>query len=256
MPDLTVAIVQDELDWERPQANRNRFERWLDQIGMADLVVLPEMFTTGFTMDAAAVAEPMDGPTVTWLCEQAAQRGLTITGSIVVEDGGDCYNRLLWVQRDGSIDHYDKRHLFRMANEHEAYSAGDRRLIVDCNGWAVAPFICYDLRFPVWTRRTGDYDVALFVANWPAPRHDAWATLLKARAMENQSYVIGVNRIGTDGNDVAYPGGSVALDFLGHELVSCGDQPGLQVATLSRDRLDEARERFPVALDADRFRIE
>ncbi len=256
MRDLTVAIVQDALDWERPAANRERFSARLDEIAGADLVVLPEMFSTGFTMNAAGVAETMDGPTVAWLRDQAAARNIALTGSIVIEDDGQYFNRMLVAFADGQLACYDKRHLFRMAGEDDVYTAGTARSVVDLDGWAIAPFVCYDLRFPVWTRRRGDYDVALFVANWPAPRHDAWATLLRARAMENQAYVVGVNRTGSDGNGIDYPGGSVVLDFLGRELAACGAGQATQTATLSRVALDEARERFPVHRDADRFRLE
>lgn len=256
MRDLTVAIIQDALDWQQPAANRERFAARLDEIETADLAVLPEMFATGFTMNAREVAEPMDGPTIGWMREQATTRDMVLTGSLVIEEGGQFFNRLLWATPDGGLEHYDKRHLFRMAGEHEVYSAGDTRTIVHLNGWSLALFVCYDLRFPVWTRCRGDYDVALFVANWPSPRHDAWSTLLKARAMENQCYLIGVNRIGEDGNGVDYPGGSVVLDFLGRELASCGADRSTRTATLSRQNLERARERFPVASDADSYRLD
>ena len=255
MPDLTVAIVQDTLDWEQPEANRQRFAARLDEVAGADLAVLPEMFSSGFTMNAAGLAETMDGPTVAWLRGQAAARNLALAGSLVIEDGGQYFNRMLVAMPDGQLDCYDKRHLFRMAGEDDAYTAGTARTIVDLEGWAIAPFVCYDLRFPVWTRRRDDYDVAIFVANWPAPRHDAWATLLKARAMENQAFVIGVNRVGTDGNGIEYPGGSVVLDYLGRELADCGTGQATRIATLSRAALDDARERFPVHRDADDFHL-
>ena len=255
MPDLNVVIVQDALDWEQPPANRRRFTEWLERIDAADLVILPEMFASGFTMSPAVVAEPMDGPTVTWMREQAARRNVAIAGSLVIEDAGRYYNRLLWASAGGELHTYDKRHLFRMAGEDDVYAAGTERTIVEINGWSVALFVCYDLRFPVWTRCRGDYDLALFVANWPAPRHDAWRTLLKARAMENQCYVAGVNRIGSDANGIDYPGGSVVLDFLGRELAACNAEPCLGAATLSRKALEAARERFPVARDADDFTL-
>ncbi len=255
MQDLTVAIVQDAIDWHDAKANRERYARHLDALPTVDVAVLPEMFATGFTMAADEVAEPMDGPTVTWMREQAAARALALAGSLVIAEGDRYFNRLLWAAPDGQLWSYDKRHLFRMADEHHVYTAGAARTLVRWKGWVIAPFVCYDLRFPVWTRRRDDYDFALFVANWPTPRHDAWDTLLKARAMENQCYVAGVNRVGTDGNGIDYPGGSVVLDFLGRPLASCGDAPGTQLATLSAEALAKARERFPVARDADGFRL-
>ena len=255
MRDLTVAIVQDTLDWEQPAANRERFAARLDEIDGADLAVLPEMFSTGFTMNAAGVAETMDGPTVAWLRAQAAARALALAGSLVIADGGRYFNRLVIAMPDGQLACYDKRHLFRMAGEDEIYTAGAARVVAGLKGWTISPFVCYDLRFPVWTRRRNDYDLLLFVANWPAPRHDAWATLLRARAMENHAFVVGVNRIGSDANGVDYPGGSVVLDFLGRELAACGAGRATRVARLSRAALDDARARFPVHRDADDFHL-
>ncbi len=255
MQDLTVAIVQDALDWHDGAANRDRFARHLDALPAVDVAILPEMFATGFTMAAAQVAEPMDGPSVSWMREQAAARDMAIAGSLVIAEADRYYNRLLWAAPDGQLWSYDKRHLFRMADEHHVYTAGAARTLVHWKGWVIAPFVCYDLRFPVWSRRRDDYDLAVFVANWPTPRHDAWETLLKARAMENQCYVAGVNRVGSDGNGIDYPGGSVVLDFLGRPLASCGAGRGTRVATLSLDALEAAREKFPVARDADDFRL-
>ena len=266
MQDLTVAIIQDALHWQQPGANRDQFADRLDALVAAqqetsiDVAVLPEMFTTGFTMNAAEVAEPMDGPSLDWMRAQAARHRLALTGSLVIAEGGHYFNRLLWVMPDGVVHSYDKRHLFRMAGEHEVYEAGTSQVVIECNGWRVAPFICYDLRFPVWSRRRAgqgfDYDVALYVANWPAPRHDAWHTLLRARAMENQCYVLGVNRIGIDGNGIDYPGGSAVLDYLGRDLANCHDALTAAAVTLSHAGLRQARERFPLWRDADDFVIE
>ncbi|MEM9058013.1 MAG: amidohydrolase [Pseudomonadota bacterium] len=265
MQALTVALIQDALDWQQPAANRERFAARIAGLAAPspttpiDLVVLPEMFASGFTMAAAEVAEPMDGPSVTWMQQQAAEHNLIVTGSLVIEADGRFYNRLLWVAPDGSVQCYDKRHLFRMAGEHEVYTAGAALRVFAVKGWAVAPFICYDLRFPVWSRRRAgaatDYDLALYTANWPSPRHDAWETLLKARAMENQCYVVGVNRVGEDGNGMAYRGGSVALDFLGREVGGCGEAATSCVVTLSREKLERGRERFPLWRDADSFEL-
>ncbi|MEL7450602.1 MAG: amidohydrolase [Pseudomonadota bacterium] len=266
MQDLTVAIIQDALHWQQAGANRAQFADRLDALVAAhkdtaiDVAVLPEMFTTGFTMNAADVAEPMDGASLDWMRAQAARHNLVLTGSVVITEGSHFFNRLLWVLPDGTVRSYDKRHLFRMAGEHEVYEAGTSQVVIEHKGWRVAPFICYDLRFPVWSRRRAgqgfDYDVALYVANWPAPRHDAWHTLLRARAMENQSYVVGVNRIGRDGNDIEYPGGSAVLDFLGRDLANCHGELTAAVATLSGDGLRQARERFPLWRDADDFVLE
>jgi predicted amidohydrolase len=187
--------------------------------------------------------------------EEAAALGCVIAGSLIVRDGGRCYNRLVWARPDGSLEHYDKRHLFRLAGEQEHYAAGARRLVVSLKGWRVCPMICYDLRFPVWSRSRGDYDLLLYVANWPQRRALAWSTLLRARAIENQSYVVGVNRIGKDGNGTAYAGDSVAVDFLGQPLSSEGGGDRVETAVLDLESLRAYRESFPAHLDADRFEL-
>jgi len=253
---LRVTLVQTELAWQAPATNRRALAaHFRGLIGHTDLIVLPEMFSTGFSMDAEGLAETMDGPTVGWLREEAAATGCVITGSLIVRDGEHCYNRLVWARPDGTLEHYDKRHLFRMANEQRHYAPGTRRLIVDLKGWRVCPLICYDLRFPVWSRNWGDYDVLLYVANWPQRRAHAWSTLLKARAIENLSYVVGVNRIGKDGNGATYAGDSVALDFLGQLLSSEGGGDRVETAVLDLDSLQAYRNSFPAHLDADRFEI-
>jgi predicted amidohydrolase len=253
---LRVTLVQTELAWQDPAANRHRLAaHFRGLVGHTDLVVLPEMFSTGFSMAAAELAEDMDGPTVDWMREEAAALGCVIAGSLIVRDGGRCYNRLVWARPDGSLEHYDKRHLFRLAGEQEHYAAGARRLVVSLKGWRVCPMICYDLRFPVWSRSRGDYDLLLYVANWPQRRALAWSTLLRARAIENQSYVVGVNRIGKDGNGTAYAGDSVAVDFLGQPLSSEGGGDRVETAVLDLESLRAYRESFPVHLDADRFEL-
>jgi predicted amidohydrolase len=253
---LRVTLVQAELAWQDPAANRHRLAaHFRGLVGHTDLVVLPEMFSTGFSMAAAALAEDMDGPTVDWMREEAAALGCVIAGSLIVRDGGRCYNRLVWARPDGSLEHYDKRHLFRLAGEQDHYAAGSRRLVVTLKGWRVCPMVCYDLRFPVWSRSRGDYDLLLYVANWPQRRALAWSTLLRARAIENQSYVVGVNRIGKDGNGTAYAGDSVALDFLGQPLSSEGGGDRVETAVLDLESLRAYRESFPVHLDADRFEL-
>jgi predicted amidohydrolase len=253
---LRVTLVQTELAWQEPSANRRSLAaHFRGLLGHTDLVVLPEMFSTGFSMDAGKLAEPMDGPTIGWMREEAAALGCAITGSLIVRDGERCFNRLIWARPDGTIEHYDKRHLFRMAGEQAHYGAGDRRLVVDIKGWRVCPLICYDLRFPVWSRALGDFDLLLYVANWPQRRAQAWSTLLRARAIENACYVVGVNRVGRDGNGASYAGDSVALDFLGQPLSSEGGGDRVETAVLDLESLHTYRESFPVHLDADRFDI-
>ncbi len=264
-PDLNVAVVQADTVWHDPAANRARYaERFAALAPGTDLVVLPETFTSGFSNEAIGRAETMDGETVAWLRAQSAAHGFAITGSVQIRDGGAVYNRMLWVEPDGTLRHYDKRHLFRMAGEHTRYAAGGERVVVEYKGWRICPLVCYDLRFPVFSRnRFGhsvpdacDYDVLIYVANWPSPRHFAWQTLLKARAIENLSYVIGVNRTGTDANDLHYLGGSAVLDFLGQPLAEADDAPQTLAARLSHAELNAFRQRFPAYLDADRFSLD
>ena len=253
---LRVTVVQTEIAWQAPATNRRALAAHLrGLLGHTDLIVLPEMFSTGFSMDAEGLAETMDGPSVGWMREEAAATGCVITGSLIVRDGDHCYNRLVWARPDGTLDHYDKRHLFRMANEQRHYAAGSRRLIVELKGWRLCPLICYDLRFPVWSRSWGDYEVLLYVANWPQRRAHAWSTLLKARAIENLSYVVGVNRIGKDGNGATYAGDSVVLDFLGQPLSSEGGGDRVETAVLDLESLQAYRRSFPAHLDADRFEL-
>ncbi|RYC67514.1 amidohydrolase [Spirosoma sordidisoli] len=264
---MHLTLLQPDLYWQNPVANRAMLEeRIMTLPEPTDLIVLPEMFTTGFTMDAAAVAEPMNLTTFRWLKQMATQTGAVVTGSYVVREGSAFYNRLVWMQPDGQFDTYDKRHLFRMAGEDGIYTAGNRRLVKTWKGWRICPLICYDLRFPVWSRNTPapsptsnpaafDYDLLLYVANWPAARRHAWNTLLQARAIENLSYVVGVNRVGTDGNGHPYTGDSAIIDPRGDVLFRQSDTEGLHQQTISLDELREFRERFPAHLDADFFEI-
>jgi omega-amidase len=255
-PNLRVTMIQADLAWQDPESNRGMLAaHFRGLVGHTDLIVLPEMFSTGFTMDAERLAEDMDGPTVGWMREEAAAVGCAITGSVVIRDGSQHFNRLLWATPDGGMAHYDKRHLFRMAREQEHYSAGERRLVIGWKGWRVCPLVCYDLRFPVWSRNRDDYDLLLYVANWPARRRVAWQALLRARAIENLCYVVGVNRIGKDGNGATYAGDSVALDFLGQALG--GDRGGdfAETVVLDRESLLNFRRDFPAHLDADAFEL-
>lgn len=257
MRNLNIALLQADLHWQNPQANRLAFAGMIErQAANADLIVLPEMFTTGFTMDTEANSETLDGETAKWLKKMALAHDVAICGSLIIREGNDFYNRLLWVGSDGSIHSYDKRHLFRMADEGRYFRAGDKRLIVEFRGWRICPLICYDLRFPVWSRGINEFDLLVYVANWPASRQSAWASLLPARAVENQCYVAAVNRVGTDGKGVDYDGGSLVADYLGNPVASGDGQPGVISAMLSLDRLDRYREKFPAWRDADRFTLD
>lgn len=255
MQDLTVTIVQDALDWEDPAANRARMQAHLDGVDATDLFVLAEMFSTGFTMTPEHCAETMDGPTVSWMREQAARRDSALAGSLVIEEGGRYYNRLLFVHPDGRVATYDKRHRFALAGEDRHYEAGGERVRIDFRGWRIVPLICYDLRFPVWCRHPASCDLMLFVANWPSPRRHAWTTLLQARAIENQCYVAGVNRVGEDSNGIRYSGDSALLDHFGETLAECSDRVTTETVTLSAERLLADRERLPFYRDADAFSI-
>jgi predicted amidohydrolase len=221
-----------------------------------DLIVLPEMFTTGFSMDASPLAEPAEGPTLHWMQEEAAKHQAVITGSVIVREGDSFYNRLFWVRPDGTYDQYDKRHLFRMANEHHTYTSGSEKIIVELKGWNICPLVCYDLRFPVWSRNTDSrYDLLLYVANWPKPRSNAWSILLQARAIENLAYVVGVNRVGSDANNHPYSGDSAIIHPKGHKLLETTEAEGVHTITLSRQELVDFRESFPAHLDADTFTL-
>lgn len=258
MQDLTITLIQSPLHWQKPGANLAMFEEKIWEIEEpTDLIILPEMFNTGFTMEPEKVAEPMNFTTFKWMKQMAAQKKAVVTGSFVIKENGHYFNRLIWMQPNGDWKSYDKRHLFRMADEHEHYSEGSKRLMVEVNGWKICPFICYDLRFPVWTRNSKDdqYDLSLYVANWPSARVNAWDTLLKARAIENLSYCIGVNRIGQDGNNVDYVGHSSVIDPKGVNLLDCADRESIETVTLSKEVLQDYRKKFPANLDADSFTI-
>ncbi len=264
MSDLRVSLAQGETRWHDPDGNRAYYGQMIAGLrGKTDVIVLPETFTSGFSNDALGSAETMQGITIDWMREQARGADSVVCGSIQLRDGDKVFNRMLWVQPDGQVQHYDKRHLFRMANEHKVYSAGKEKLVVEWRGWRICPMVCYDLRFPVYSRNRFshllkdqlDYDLLIFVANWPSPRRNAWRTLLRARAMENVACVVGVNRVGTDGNGLQYAGDSAALDWLGDAIVDCGTQEQLVHASFSRSGLDAFREKFPAHQDADAFEI-
>lgn len=253
-------MIQTGLHWQAPEANRAEFDGLIAAIDRSDqapdLVVLPEMFTTGFTMDASDHAETMEGDSVAWMRLAAQDYGVTLCGSLVIEDAGRYYNRLIWMPPSGDAGWYDKRHLFRMADEHEHYSAGDGRRIFKLGDWRICPLVCYDLRFPAWCRGVNEFDLQIFVANWPATRGSAWRMLLPARAIENQCYVVGVNRVGDDGNDRHYAGESGAFDYLGNPLADFGAEARTETVTLPGAPLERYRRKFPAYLDADTFTID
>ena len=262
MPNLRVSIVQGDTRWHDPAGNRDYYADLIGPLhGTTDLVVLPETFTSGFSNDAIGGAETMDGPTVDWLRAQAARLDAAVTGSVQLRTADGVFNRMLFATPDGALAHYDKRHLFSFAREHERYSAGTSRVVVAWRGWRILLQVCYDLRFPVFSRnrpdpsRDGlpDYDLALYVANWPSARSYPWKTLLRARAIENLCYVVGVNRVGTDGNGLHYSGDSAVIDFLGHPLSEAADQEVTSTTTLQVAPLLEHRARFPALLDGDAF---
>lgn len=253
MQDLTITLVQPDLQWENAEANRRAIGELLDETPAADLHVLPETFTSGFTMEPARAAEAMDGATVTWLSELAAARGGAVAGSLAVKDGANFVNRLVFAHPDGTVDYYDKRHLFRMSAENERYSRGSDRVVVNFKGWRILLQVCYDLRFPVFSRNRADYDLVIYVANWPSARRRAWRALLPARAIENMAYCVGVSRVGTDGNGVHYAGDSAAYSFLGESLADCGDAITTATVTCKGPALERFREKFPAHLDADDF---
>jgi omega-amidase len=261
MSDFTVSLVQTSIYWHDPTANRLALADQLAAAvagpGLTDLIVLPEMFTTGFSMEAAAQAEPSDGPTLAWMREQAATYDAAITGSVLLKEAGLYYNRLLWVRPDGSYSAYNKRHLFRLAGEHNIYTAGTERLVEEWRGWRIKPLVCYDLRFPVWSRNTKaqPYDLLLYVANWPHVRSQAWKALLVARAIENIAYTVGVNRIGADGQGIEYSGDSALLDMRGEYLAQAGTMPTILTRRLHRQPLEEFRQQLPALLDADEFEL-
>lgn len=257
MQDLKIALIQMNQTWENHAANLAMASRHIQGIQeKVDLIVLPEMFTTGFTMHARACSQAMDGSGFKWLQKTARGSTADITGSMIVSDHGGLYNRLVWAKPDGSIYLYDKRHLFRMAGEHTIFTGGRSTTTVELQGWRIRPFICYDLRFPVWTRnKENEYDIALFVASWPAKRASHWTALLRARAIENLCYAIGVNRTGTDGNGIAYAGGTAAFDFEGNTIVDAGPSECVSIIAISSSALQEYRSAFPAWMDADEFSL-
>ena len=253
MQDLTIVLVQTHLEWEDIDANLNLMDTRINDLGdPTDLIVLPEMFSTGFSMNAEALAEEMTGKAVTWLRQKAVARKTTITGSVMVKEAGRFFNRLVWARPDGEMITYDKKHLFRYAGEEKIYTAGRQQVTLELNGWRIRPFICYDLRFPIWVRNLNQaYDLAIFVANWPAKRAAHWRALLRARAIENQSFVAAVNRVGTDGNGFEYSGHSTLIDPTGRVIFEEENQSCTPFLHLKYKVLQEYRAQFPAWMDAD-----
>ena len=259
MSTLKISLIQPHLYWEDKGANLALLEqKILGMEGPTEIVILPEMFNTGFSMRPALYAETMDGPTVQWMRRIAMAQKIILTGSLMIQEGTQFYNRLIWMLPNGELGHYDKRHLFAFAGEDQYYTAGNKRLIASVKGWKINLQICYDLRFPVWARQTTpyEYDVLVYIANWPEKRSHAWKTLLVARAIENQSFVVGVNRVGIDGNDIAHSGNSMVVGPMGEVLYHCAEQESVFQITLQRDELEQTRGQFPFWKDADFFTIQ
>lgn len=262
---MRLTLLQSSLTWENPAANRAMFSQKLASLrGATDLVVLPEMFTTGFSMNAAALAEPMDGATVQWMADTAKSLDAAVTGSFICADSGRFYNRLVFMRPDGRFDLYDKKHLFTMAGEQEHFSPGKKRLTLEWRGWRICPLICYDLRFPAWSRNSPGsyaggleplYDMLLYVANWPARRAHHWRTLLTARAIENQSFVAGVNIAGADGNGLEYTGDSAVIDYAGQTVFQISEREDVLTTELSLEDLRQYRRQLPFLQDADIFQL-
>lgn len=255
--ELNITLIQPDIVWENKEANLKQYESFIENIReKKEVVVLPEMFSTGFSMQPEKLGEDMDGSSVRWMKDMARKHRCILTGSLIIEDGGHYYNRMLWVQPDGQTGFYDKRHLFGYADEDKHYSPGAKRLITQVKGFRICLQVCYDLRFPVWARNQGDeYDILLYVANWPERRSLAWKTLLQARAIENQCYVVGVNRVGKDGKDILYSGDSSVFGPLGETIWQRSHEVAVHTVTLDKDTVLNTRQQLPFLKDADRFII-
>jgi omega-amidase len=258
MQPLTITLIQTNLTWENKAANLQMLEEKINSISVpTEVVVLPEMFTTGFSMQPKKFAETMQGETIAWMKKIATTKNIILTGSIIIEEDNKYYNRLIWMLPNEQHGYYDKRHLFGFANEDDYYTAGSKRLIAQVKGWKINLQVCYDLRFPVWARQVNaeEYDIILYVANWPERRSHPWKTLLTARAIENQCYAIGVNRVGNDGNNIYHSGNSMVIDPLGNELYHKADDEDIFTITLQKDTLQDVRNKFPFLKDADEFHV-
>lgn len=253
---MKIALIQSSLFWESPSANRNYFEEKINAIAeKVDLIVLPEMFSAGFTMNPSVVAETMKGDTILWMQSLAKAKKSAITGSLIIKENNNFYNRLAFVFPSGEVQFYDKRHLFTLAGEDKVYTAGKEKLIINYLGWKICPLICYDLRFPVFSRNTENYEVLIYVANWPKSRINAWDILLKSRAVENICYTIGVNRIGTDDNNLDYVGHSQAVDFLGNYLIEPQEKESVFIVELNKEKLLKTKTKLGFLNDKDTFKL-
>lgn len=252
---LHIALFQPDLVWENPTDNRALIDQWFQKVGKTtDIVFLPEMFNTGFSMNVSQLAEQMDGETVQWMKKCCTQYQFALCGSLIIKEKNQYFNRLIFVEPSGEVHFYNKRHLFTMGNEESHFQQGTERLIVYYKGWRLCPLICYDIRFPIWSRNNNEYDVLVYVANWPRNRDEVWNTLLKARAIENQCYVVGVNRVGVDGQNIHYSGNSQILDPKGHRITDSNEgEEGIVSAEISFAELVKFRTAFPVLNDADSF---
>ncbi len=270
MSSLTITIIQTDITWENKESNLALLSEKIERIKQkTEVIILPEMFNTGFSMNTKLLAEKMDGATMQWMKNICLRKKAIVTGSMIIEEDGEYFNRLVWMLPDGNYGYYDKRHLFAFAKEDQHFTGGNKRLIASVKGWKINLQICYDLRFPVWTRQSPslnsspeqkeqklEYDALIFVANWPQKRNTAWKTLLQARAIENQCYVIGVNRVGKDGNEIYYSGDSLIIDPLGEIIYHKEKEEDVFTYTLQKQKLLEARERFPFWKDADDFKLQ
>ncbi len=253
---MKIALFQTNLIWENPEANRTFIEEnFINETEFFDLFVLPEMFTTGFTMNPEYVAETMQGETISWMKSLALKKDCAVCGSLVISENNSFYNRFVFVHPNGKIDFYNKRHLFSLAGEHQKYSKGTEKVIIDYKGWKICPQVCYDLRFPAFSRNHENYDLLLYVANWPKPRTNAWNILLKARAVENMCFVVGVNRIGFDENNHEYIGHSQIIDELGNQTLDAKEKQGVFIIELDRNKMLETRKKLNFLSDKDEFEI-
>ncbi len=257
MRDLNITIVQTKLYWEDINSNLGHFDSVINKISSdTDLIVLPEMFTTGFTMNAEKLAQTMNGKSVSWMKQKSKETKTDITGSLIIKEDKKFFNRLVWVKPNGKLFFYDKKHLFRFSSEEKIFTPGSKRIVINLKDWRICPFVCYDLRFPVWTRNYHKtYDIAIFVANWPVMRSLHWKTLLAARAIENQAYIIGVNRVGQDGNNIDYSGDSSIIDPGGNIIFQKSFESCVHTETIPFKPLQEYRDKFPAWKDADNFII-
>jgi omega-amidase len=254
MENLKITIIQPDIIWEDIKLNLEKYSEIIKGIESTDVIVLPEMFTTGFSMNPKVLKEKMDGSSVLWMEKIASEKNASVVGSLIIEDNGKIFNRAIWVFPDGKTKFYNKRHLFSMGKENLHYSSGSEKVIVEFRGWKFCPLICYDLRFPVWSRNAQNYDVLIYMANWPSPRHHHWKSLLLARAVENQSFCIGVNRTGTDGTGLNYSGDSCLISQ-GGIAEFMGEKESTKTFEISYSELQEYRKNFPFLADRDEFQL-